>query len=145
MCGLWGVPSTDNSVDLWGVPPTNMFATGENSLLPLCVSPVPDDRATDVDTLSCPWDNRGLVYAFPPPILIPRVLQICRGMRKTSCILIPPNNTNRPWYPEIVQMAKRGPLDLPLTDNLLTQRVHGKARRVKHLNPQALSLAAWLL
>ena len=52
-----------------------MFATAENRVTPVFVSPYPDDSAWAVDTLSLSWDDLGLVYAFSPAPIVPKTLQ----------------------------------------------------------------------
>ena len=131
--------------DLWGFPVIDMFATSANRRLHLYVSPYPDGQALGVDALTLDWNFRYLVYAFPPTPLIPRVLDIIREIRGTTVILIAPNSPARYWYPDLLELAIEGPLDLPLTRSLLSQRVPGLARLVYHLRPEALNLAAWLL
>ena len=51
---------------VFGTPLIDMFATAENKVTPIFVSPYPDDRAWAVDALSLSWDDLGLIYAFPP-------------------------------------------------------------------------------
>ena len=48
-----------------------------------------------MDALTADWNNRGLIYAFPPTVLLPRVLELIRLASGTRVILIAPNSTNR--------------------------------------------------
>ena len=56
----------------FGTPLIDMFATAENKVTPIFVSPYPDDRAWAVDALSLSWGDLGLVYAFPPAPIVPK-------------------------------------------------------------------------
>ncbi len=57
----------------WGAPWVDLFATRLNSKLPLYVSPAPDPGAWAVDAMSLSWNHLD-GYAFPPFIMVPRVL-----------------------------------------------------------------------
>jgi hypothetical protein len=56
-----------------GTPNIDLFATCANSQLPVFCSPYPDPLAWTCDALSVSWEGM-FAYAFPPPILIPKVL-----------------------------------------------------------------------
>jgi hypothetical protein len=58
---------------LWGIPQIDLFATRFNTQLQTFISPYPDDKAAGVDTLSLDW-NQMCAYAYPPTVLIPKVL-----------------------------------------------------------------------
>lgn len=55
----------------------DLFAMGWNKL-PTFVSPVPDPLAWAVDALSLNWEGLG-AYAFPPTVLLPKVLAKIQG------------------------------------------------------------------
>ncbi len=75
-------------INRWGDPMVDLFATRVNAKLPLFVSPVPDAAAWGVDAMSFEW-RRLDAYAFPPFILIPRVLH---KIRASGC---------RIWWPHV--------------------------------------------
>lgn len=60
-------------VELFGQPKIDLFATSLNTQLPHFYSRFPLQAAEAVDALHCPWPQ-GLLYAFPPLPLIPRVI-----------------------------------------------------------------------
>jgi hypothetical protein len=101
---------------LW-TPNLDLFATRFNHQLPVYVSPVPDPAALDLDALAMSWEGID-AYAFPPPILIPRVLQ---RFRQFHCrlLLIAPRWPNRLWFPDLLHLADPDPLLLPEWTNLL--------------------------
>ena len=129
----------------WGTPLVDLFATAENKQALVFVAPYPDQGAWRVDALSFPWENLGLVYAYPPPPILPLVLHHARRARATQIILIAPDQPLRPWYPDLLAMASDGPLPLPLQQWPLRQRVPGTKGWTYHLRPETLNLAAWLL
>ena len=47
------------------------YNTGKQSR-PEIISPYPDDNALGIDGVSISWP-RGLLYAFPPPVLVPLI------------------------------------------------------------------------
>lgn len=129
----------------WGTPLLDLFATHANAKLPVFVSPCPDPRAWRVDAMSFPWDSLGLVYAYPPAPLLPKVIQKVAASRRSTFILIAPDQPVRPWYPELQDLVLSGPRPLPLHRWPLRQKVLGVRGWVHHPKPEALNLAAWLV
>ena len=58
----------------WFTPHVDLFATHLNHKLPLYVSPIPDPKASDIDTLNIDWTGL-TAYAYPPTALLHRVIQ----------------------------------------------------------------------
>ena len=77
-------------------PLLNMFATMENGVIQIYISPYPDDRAWAVDALSISWDGLGLVYAFPPAPIVPKTLQKIKDSQDTTVLLIASQHPSRP-------------------------------------------------
>ena len=124
--------------ELWE-PHVDLFATRENHKLPCYVSPIPDESALQVDALSMNWDNM-LVYAYPPTGLIQKVIQKLKT-HQCRMILIAPHWPTKPWFPELLALKDRPPLQLPLNQHLLKQ----PGKLVFHQNLQVLNLHAWSL
>ena len=145
--GEWSLhPAALQSIfQAWGSPLVDLFATSQNHQTPVYVAPCPDPGAWKVDALSFPWHDLGLVYAFPPSPILPLVLHQIRRTRNTTVILIAPNLPLRPWFPDLLDLARAGPLPLPLHQWPLRQRVPGTRGWTYHTRPEAASLAAWLL
>ena len=61
----------------WFAPHVDLFATHLNHKLPLYVSPVPDQKAWDIDALNINWMSL-TAYAYPPTALLHRVIQKMR-------------------------------------------------------------------
>ena len=124
----------------FGTPLIDKFATAENKVTPIFVSPYPDDRAWAVDALSLSWDDLGLVYAFPPAPIVPKTLQKSRG---TTVILMASQHPSRPWHPLLLLLSTCP--RIPLIDFQLFQFVPNLRRPQYHRDPRLLDLAAWHL
>ena len=63
----------------WFTPHVDLFATHLNHKLPLYVSPIPDPKAWDIDSLNINWTGL-TVYASPRTALLHRVTQKNQAM-----------------------------------------------------------------
>ena len=120
-----------------------MFATAENKVTPVYVSPYPDDRAWVVDILSVSWDGLGLVYAFPPAPIVPKTLKKMKDSHDTTVILIASQHPSRPWHPMLLQLSLHPPI--LLTNVALFQYIPNIRRPQFHRQPCLLDLTTWLL
>ena len=80
-----------------GRPNLDLFATAENTKLPVFCSRAFHPRAWAVDALSLSWDGLE-AYAFPPFAIIHRVLLKIRASR-TRVLLVAPQWPRQPWFP----------------------------------------------
>ena len=122
---------------IFDTPNIDLFATQENRQLPVYCAPWPSERALKFDALSMDW--KGIFgYAFPPQILLHRVLL---KVQREPCtlILIAPLTPNQIWFPILLELVIELPRLLPGIPKLLTQ----KKGRLIHPNPTPLKLAAW--
>ena len=103
----------------WGIPLLDLFATTWNHKLPLFVSPVPDPSAMAVDALSMSWKVLW-AYAYPPPALLPRVLEKAQ-QDQYELILIAPHWPQAMWFPLLLGMLIQSPLRIPNIPRLLSQ------------------------
>lgn len=125
--------------DKWHRPHIDLFATRFNSRLPIYVSPCPDPHAWAVDAFSFGWQNLDL-YAYPPTVLIPKVLRKVR--EDLACmILIAPMWPSQAWYPDLLRLTVAEPLRLSPHSKLLKQ----SHNRFFHQDPGKLCLHAWKL
>ncbi|XP_041364357.1 uncharacterized protein LOC121379771 [Gigantopelta aegis] len=122
-------------LQLWGSPQLDMFATRLNSQLLVFVSLVPDPLALEYDALSMDWTGLDF-YAFPPPVLLGKVLA---KIRQQPCrvTLVAPSWGAQAWFPSLLSLLVQEPVRLPLIPNLLSQRLHPK--------PEVFLLHAWRL
>ena len=141
----WRIPTEtlNNLFCVFGTPLIDMFATAENRVTPVYVSPYQDDRAWAVDTLSLSWDDLGLVYEFPPAPIVPKTLQKILKSRGTTVIMIASQHPSRQWHPLLLQLSTRP--RIPLPDVHLFQYVPNLRRPQYHRDPRLLDLATWRL
>ena len=141
----WRLPTEtlNNLFCAFGTPLIDMFATAENRVTPVYVSPYPDDRAWAVDALSLSWDDLGLVYAFPPAPIVPKTLQRIHKSRGTTVVMIASQHPSRPWHPLLLQLSTRP--RILLQDVNLFQYVPNLRRPQYHRDPRLLDLATWNL
>ena len=121
----------------------DMFATAENKVTPIFVSPYPDDRAWAVDALSLSWDDLGLNLRLSPGSHSaqndPEDTEIPRHHGHSDSISTPITTVASSIAP--VEHASQDPPDRRSTIPVCTN-----IRRPQfHRDPTLLDLAAWLL
>ena len=124
---------------LWDAPMIDLFATRWNHKLPTFVSPVPDPMAFAVDALSISW-NGMVAYAFPPTVLVPKVVAKARESQAVV-ILIAPFKWEKIWTTDLLSLATHPPIPLPIRKNLLKQ----PRELIFHPCPERLQLHVWRL
>ena len=142
--GLWhqaSGPSTPRSSSpsvVFGDHPTvDLFATRQNTCLPIFVSPIPDVAAMAIDAMSLDWREMW-GYAYPPHALLPLIL---RKILFSPCkiILVAPLWPASRWFVQLLLLLVDCPLTLPLLPDLLTQD------GILHRDPSVLKIHAWRL
>jgi len=91
----------------------DLFASAWNSQVHDFYSFHHDHRARGADSFQFQWNQLGTVYAYPPPILMGRVLQKALMERVPVLILVAPLWQAQPWWPTLLSMASAPPLLLP--------------------------------
>ena len=124
----------------WHRPQIDFFATRFNNKLAQFVSPVPGPLAWTVDALRLSWEDLD-PYAFPPAVILGKVVEKLQDYPCRRIILIAPGWPNMPWFWDLVTMSSQIPLSLPYLPNLLTQPFN----QTPHRNLSNLNLHAWLL
>ena len=81
----------------------DMFASTLNAKLTKYVSFYPDHEALATDAFSIAWDNKGLLYMFPPFSLIPRVLQKIQS-DSAEAVLVAPVWKTQSWWPIMMKL-----------------------------------------
>ena len=109
------------------------------SLLSVYFSPFRDPQAAGTDEFLQSWDELQ-AYAFPPWSIIPRVLAKLRASRGTFLTLVAPYWPQRPWFPELLDLAVAPPVVLPGRPDLLFQPLSGQRHPALRLR-----LHAWRL
>ena len=117
----------------------DLFATSANHRCSVYFSPLRDPQAAGTDVFLQSWDELQ-AYAFPPWSIIPRVLAKLRASRGTFLTLVAPYWPQRPWFPELLDLAVAPPVVLPGRPDLLFQPLSG----LRHPDLR-LQLHAWKL
>ena len=87
-------------------PKVDLFATKENTKFASYVSPSQDPEAYAQDALSLNWDDHwSCIYLFPPPSLMPLVLEKIVAYKGTG-ILIAPFRESDSWRPILEKRAR---------------------------------------
>ena len=105
----------------------------------LRVSPVPDDKAWQIDALNISWEALD-AYAFCPVAILPQLVQKVIAYR-CRVIVIAPGWPGMSWFWGLVEWSAKIPLRLPQVYNLLKQPFSLRF----HKNLEYLNLHAWYL
>ena len=89
-------------------PKVDLFSTRTTARLSRYISPCPDPEAYRMDALdlSFNWNHFQSIYAFPPPVIMPKLAGRFRTFRG-SMILIAPFVLSAVWMSEILRRASR--------------------------------------
>ena len=143
----WAVSREEISriFSLTGKPVLDLMATEHNCVVPAFVSPVPCQGAWAVDVFSISLPTDGLLYAFPPPVLVPRLLEFIQRTPQVYVLLLASMSPDRVFYPDLLGLAVRDPLPVCRQRFTLWQQVPGLQQTQWHSNPELFQLGAWLL
>ena len=94
-------------------PRVDLFASSQNAQLQRFYSYNHDHRAEGADAFLHQWTHLGTTYAYPPPILLGRVLQKLRGDLCRRSIVVVPVWMAQTWFPTLLGMLRAPPLLLP--------------------------------
>ena len=97
----------------------HLFANSANHRCSVYFSPFRDPQSAGTDAFLQSWDGL-LAYAFPPWSVIPQVLAKLRASRGTFLALVALYWPQRPWFPELLDLAVAPPVVLPSRPDLLT-------------------------
>jgi hypothetical protein len=96
----------------WGPHTVDLFASRVTARLPRYYARFPDHLAAATDALVQDWSSENS-YAFPPFILIGRVLNLLMG-HGGWMTLVAPHWTSQAWWPTLLELAEgRPPLEVP--------------------------------
>lgn len=102
----------------WGTPSVDLFASARSAIMKRYVSEdVKDRKCLYVDAFSQPW-NFSLGWAFPPPAMIPRVLQHLMTSSGTY-LLVAPKWERTFWKADLKQRALSPPFTIHNVQNHL--------------------------
>ena len=135
----WTLKRSSMNWHRWPVM-VDLFATSASRHCFLYFSLFRDPQALGTDVLLHSWD-RLQVYAFPPWALIPQVLHKLRLSSGVLMTQIAPYWPQRPWFPDLLDLAVDRSIAIPHCPDLLRQpHFH-----CCHLGVSRLSLHAWRL
>ena len=118
----------------------DLFATELNRQVNRYVSRNPEPSAWYVDAFSRPLPQGLSAYAFPPFILLGRLLAKVRR-EKARVVLVAPVWVNQPWWPLLMSLRQGPPLLLPQWKNLLTL----PQNQPPHFHQPKWRMAAWIV
>lgn len=101
----------------FGVPTIDLFASRLNFQTKPYIAWHPDPGAFPIDAFSVEW-RKYYFYAFSPFNLIHRVVQKVEA-DQASRILIVPQWTTQPWFPNLLHLLVQEPLVLPRGKKIL--------------------------
>ncbi|KAJ1209408.1 hypothetical protein NDU88_004786, partial [Pleurodeles waltl] len=122
----------------WGPLQIYLFASRLNSQLPQFYSWRPDPLALASDAFLQEW-SLSLNYAFPPFIMISRVLAHIRH-QQASLILITPFWQSQTWFPALLELSIDFPILIPSFPDLLLDPL-GRSHPL--ILDNLLTLSAW--
>jgi len=91
----------------------DLFADRQNHQVPTYYSYQHDHDALGTDALCHPWAHLGVVYAYPPLILLGRILGKIMQEKVQHALIVAPMWEAQTWFPTLVEMAVDAPLLLP--------------------------------
>lgn len=103
--------------DCLGHPSIDLFASRINTKCEKYISWKKDPGASAIDAFTCNW-NSNFFYAFPPFIIIPRVLEKIR-VEKCKGIVVVPHWPAQIWFPIYMSMMVSRPIFFQPDTNLL--------------------------
>lgn len=117
-------------------PTIDLFASRLNYQLKPFISWRPDPEAFAVDAFTIDWGTH-IFYAFPPFSLLGRVLQKVQQDQAEGIIIVPYWQT-QVWYPKLLQLMIKEPVQIPQTAKNLylpfnPDKVHPLANKLKLL------------
>ena len=118
----------------------DLFATSANHRCSVHFSPFRDPQAAGTDAFLQSWESLQ-TYAFPPWSIIPQVLAKLRASWGTFLTLVAPYWPQKPWFPELLDLAMAALVELAYRPDLLFQPLSG----LRHPDFLRIRLCAWRL
>jgi len=106
----------ESIVSEFGQPQIDLFATEITTKCEKFISWYPCPGAFSIDAFTVKWND--YFYAFPPFILITRVLRKILNEKATGIVVVPKWNT-QPWYPIFMSLTVSSIITLGPSSNML--------------------------
>jgi len=102
----WLSPAAFETVSEWfPACSVDAFASCASALLPRFWSETQDQDAVAIDAFAQDWSAERLVWAHPPPSLLPMVLQLLRAQPSAAALVCAPSWPGSPWFRDLAEMA----------------------------------------
>ena len=108
-------------------PVVDLFASSGNTQVVSFFSYNYDHRARGANSFLYSWTNLGVLYAYPPPILLGKVLQKPIVDFCSHSIVILPVWMAQTWFPTMLSMLMTPPVLLPNQQRLVTDQLGAPA------------------
>ena len=145
--GEWSLSSKEMQLihNQLGYPQVDLMATARNTQAPSFISPVPDQKALGTDVFQTRWPTHLLLYVFPPPVLVGRIVQLMKTNAPLRIILVASTLPTKVYHPELLELATSPPVPVARRPQSLWQELPGIIGTHFHPCPEKLSLGAWML
>ena len=90
----------------WGACSVDAFASEATAQLPRFWAESAGSSAEAVDAFAQPWDTEALIWAHPPPALIPQLVQLLESTPAASVIVCVPYWPGSPWFRPLADLAQ---------------------------------------
>lgn len=131
-----GAPFFQTTIEKWGLPEIDLFASRSNAKTEVFCSWKRDPEARYIDAFTVNW-SKYRFYAFPPFTMVAKVLQKIIS-EKAQGIVVVPHWPTQPWFPLFKSMLLEKPLYFSPSPNLLLS----PCRSLVHPLAKHLSLVA---
>ena len=89
----------------WGLCSVDAFASDATAQLPRFWAEASGGAAEAVDAFAQPWAAEPLVWAHPPPSMLPQLVQLLRAEETASALVCVPHWPGSPWFRMLMEMA----------------------------------------
>ena len=89
----------------WGRCSVDAFASDATTMLPRFWAEASGGAAEAVDAFAQPWEAEPLVWAHPPPSMLPQLVQLLQVQAAASALVCVPHWPGSPWFRMLMEMA----------------------------------------
>ena len=107
----------------FGTPEVDLFASRLNNQIKNYIAWKPDPFALAVDAFTMDWSKLGIIYAFPPFVMISKMLKKITLDKVEKAIIVVPFWTTQPWFSRLSKMLTTCPFLLPRKGDTLQHPV----------------------
>ena len=89
------------------IPEIDLFASPYSKKCMIFTSSIPDKKAISLNAFTINWGFYNVLYAFPPPTLISKILFKWKREKRGKMILIAPAWPSKVWFPILMELKER--------------------------------------